>query len=119
MAEIRADTDNAFDFFIQAYGAKYDKAVECLARDRDRLPTFYDFPAEHWKHVRSSVPRQRVNGGVKWGHRGGVKRGHRRLRAFPRSPREGPVGPRGQAWARWSVHSSNGRLEVTRIEPRS
>ena len=32
-----------------------------------------------------------VNGGVKWGHRGGVKRGHRRLRACPRSPREGPA----------------------------
>ena len=56
-----------------------------------------------------------VNGGVKWGHRGGVKRGHRRLRACPRSPREGPardaacpVGPRGQAWAGWSVQLAVG-----------
>ena len=46
MAEARADADNAFDFFIQAYGAKYGRAVECLARDRDRLMTFYDFPAQ-------------------------------------------------------------------------
>jgi len=47
-------------FFIQAYGAKYDKAVECLVRDRDRLLTFYDFPAEHWKHVRSTNPIERT-----------------------------------------------------------
>lgn len=56
MAETRDDAESAFDFFIQAYGAKYDKAVECLARDRDRLLAFYDFPAEHWKHVRSTNP---------------------------------------------------------------
>ncbi len=56
MAETRADAEAAFDFFLQAYGAKYDKAVECLARDRDRLLAFYDFPAEHWKHVRSTNP---------------------------------------------------------------
>ena len=56
MAETRQDAESAFDFFIQAYGAKYDKAVECLARDRDRLLTFYDFPAEHWKHIRSTNP---------------------------------------------------------------
>jgi putative transposase len=56
MAETKADAESAFDFFLQAYGAKYDKAVECLAKDRDRMLTFYDFPAEHWKHVRSTNP---------------------------------------------------------------
>jgi transposase-like protein len=56
MAETRADAEAAFDFFAQAYGAKYEKAVACLAKDRDRLLTFYDFPAEHWKHVRSTNP---------------------------------------------------------------
>jgi transposase-like protein len=56
MAETRADAEVAFDFFAQAYGAKYDKAVACLAKDRDRLLTFYDFPAEHWRHVRSTNP---------------------------------------------------------------
>jgi len=56
MAETRADAEAAFDFFVEAYGAKYDKAVECLTRDRDRLLTFYDFPAEHWKHIRSTNP---------------------------------------------------------------
>ena len=44
------------DFFLEAYGGKYDKAVEFLARDRDRLLSFYDFPAEHWKHIRSTNP---------------------------------------------------------------
>ena len=56
MAETKVDAENAFDFFLQAYGAKYDKAADCLARDRERLLTFYDFPAEHWKHVRSTNP---------------------------------------------------------------
>ena len=56
MAETKAEAEDAFDFFVHAYGAKYDKAVECLTKDRDRLLTFYDFPAEHWKHVRSTNP---------------------------------------------------------------
>ena len=56
MAETKVDAENAFDFFLQAYGAKYDKAADCLAKDRERLLTFYDFPAEHWKHVRSTNP---------------------------------------------------------------
>ena len=38
------------------YGAKYDKATACLTKDRDSLLAFYGFPAEHWKHVRSTNP---------------------------------------------------------------
>ncbi len=56
MAETRKDADKAFDFFLAAYGAKYDKATACLAKDRDVLLTFYDFPADHWKHVRTTNP---------------------------------------------------------------
>jgi len=56
MAEIKADAEAAFDFFIAAYGAKYDKAVERLVKDRERLLSFYDFPAEHWKHIRTTTP---------------------------------------------------------------
>ena len=56
MAETRKDAESAFDFFLEAYGPKYDKAAACLARDRDVLLTFYDFPAEHWKHVRTTNP---------------------------------------------------------------
>jgi transposase-like protein len=56
MAETKADAEAAFDFFVGAYGPKYDKAAACLAKDRDCLLTFYDFPAEHWKHLRSTNP---------------------------------------------------------------
>ena len=46
----------AIDFFVQAYGVKYHKAAERLTKDRDRLLAFYDFPAEHWKHIRTTNP---------------------------------------------------------------
>ena len=54
--ETRADAEAAFDFFIAAYGAKYHKAAERLVKDRERLLSFYDFPAEHWKHIRTTNP---------------------------------------------------------------
>lgn len=56
MAETRKDAEAAFDFFVEAYGVKYDKAVACLEKDRDVLLTFYDFPAAHWKHLRTTNP---------------------------------------------------------------
>jgi transposase-like protein len=56
MAETRNDAEAAFDAFADIYRAKYDKAVECLIRDRDVLLAFYDFPAEHWKHLRTTNP---------------------------------------------------------------
>jgi putative transposase len=56
MAETRADAAAAFDGFIEAYELKYEKAAECLEKDRDALLAFYDFPAEHWKHLRTSNP---------------------------------------------------------------
>jgi hypothetical protein len=52
MAETKADAEAAFDAFIGSYQTKYDKAAECVAKDRDALLTFYDFPPEHWKHRR-------------------------------------------------------------------
>jgi transposase-like protein len=55
-AENRKAAEEAFDRFIARYGAKHDKAVSCLAKDRGALLTFYDFPAEHWKHVRTTNP---------------------------------------------------------------
>jgi putative transposase len=55
-AESRADAGTAFDRFVDKYGAKYDKAATCLVKDRTALLAFYDFPAEHWKHIRSSNP---------------------------------------------------------------
>ena len=46
----------AITTFAEKYGAKYDKAVACLTKDRDALLTFYDFPAEHWVHLRTTNP---------------------------------------------------------------
>src|SRR4051794_15000599 len=46
----------AFDAFVETYGVKYDKAVACLVKDRDALLAFYDVPAEHWKHLRTTNP---------------------------------------------------------------
>ncbi|SDR63864.1 Transposase (or an inactivated derivative) [Rhizobiales bacterium GAS113] len=54
MAETKKDALVAFDAFVETWGVKYDKAVECLTKDRDALLAFYDFPAEHWKHLRTS-----------------------------------------------------------------
>ena len=58
MAETKADAEPSLRFFIEAYGAKYDKAVERLIKDRERLLSFYDFPAEHWKHIRTTNPHR-------------------------------------------------------------
>jgi hypothetical protein len=56
MAETRTDAEAAFDGFIESYGVKYEKAVECLSKDCEPLLAFYDFPAEHWKHLRTTNP---------------------------------------------------------------
>jgi putative transposase len=55
-AASRADAEAAFDRFLAKYQAKYEKAAGCLAKDREALLAFYAFPAEHWKHVRSTNP---------------------------------------------------------------
>ena len=41
--------------FAEKYGAKYDKAVACLTKDREALLAFFDFPAEHWDHLRTRI----------------------------------------------------------------
>lgn len=56
MAETRQQANEAFDLFIESFEAKYPKAVACLVKDRDVLLTFYDFPAEHWVHLRTTNP---------------------------------------------------------------
>ena len=55
-AESRVAADQALDHFLLSYEAKYPKASECLRKDRDVLLTFYDFPAEHWQHIRTTNP---------------------------------------------------------------
>jgi transposase-like protein len=56
MAETKREAAAAFNAFAESYAPKYAKAVECLTKDRDALLAFYDFPAEHWKHLRTSNP---------------------------------------------------------------
>ena len=56
MAAIREDATMAFDRFIATYGVKWPRAADCLAKDRAELLAFYDFPAEHWRHLRTSNP---------------------------------------------------------------
>ena len=56
MAETKKDAVTALDAFAESYGTKYDKAVNCLMKDRDTLLAFYHFPAEHWKHLRTTNP---------------------------------------------------------------
>jgi len=50
------ESEKNFDEFIETYGTKYHKAADCLEKDRDALLTFYSFPAEHWRHIRTSNP---------------------------------------------------------------
>jgi len=56
----RATAEAAIATFADKYAAKYEKAVTCLVKDRDPLLTFYDFPAEHWDHLRTSNPIESV-----------------------------------------------------------
>jgi transposase-like protein len=56
----RATAETAIATFAEKYAAKYEKAVACLVKDRDALVTFYDFPAEHWDHLRTANPIESV-----------------------------------------------------------
>ena len=69
MAESRADAEQAFDLFVSTYAAKYPKASECLSKDRRELLTFYDFPAEHWRHLRTTNPIESTFATVRLRHR--------------------------------------------------
>lgn len=69
MAATRQDACKAFDDFVALYGAKYPKAVECLQKDREALLTFYDFPAEHWIHLRTTNPIESTFATVRLRHR--------------------------------------------------
>jgi putative transposase len=68
-AETRAAANRAFDHFLEKYQAKYYAACECLSKDRDVLLTFYDFPAEHWKHLRTTNPIESTFSTIRLRHR--------------------------------------------------
>jgi putative transposase len=59
-APTRAAAETAMDVFAEKYGAKYARAAECLTKDRDALLAFYDLPAEHWDHLRTTNPIESV-----------------------------------------------------------
>ena len=56
MADTRKAANDAFDQFITTYEAKYPKATACLSKDREELTSFFDYPAEHWMHLRTTNP---------------------------------------------------------------
>ena len=69
MAETREEANKAFDLCVAKYEAKYPKATACLSKDRDELLTFYDFPAEHWQHLRTTNPIESMFATVRLRHR--------------------------------------------------
>lgn len=69
MAQTRAEAVKAFDAFLEKYQAKYSTACECLQKDRDVLLAFYDFPAEHWKHLRTTNPIESTFATIRLRHR--------------------------------------------------
>ena len=69
MAESRAAATKAFNAFLEKYRAKYPAACECLEKDRDVLLSFYDFPAEHWIHVRTTNPIESTFSTIRLRHR--------------------------------------------------
>jgi len=56
MAKTKAQAEAALDAFLESHRPKYEKAADCLAKDRQALLAFYDFPAERWKHLRTTNP---------------------------------------------------------------
>ena len=65
---VRKEAEKAFDRFVKTYEAKYPQAVECLAKDRGVLLSFSDFPAEHWRHIRTTNPIESVFATVRLRH---------------------------------------------------
>src|SRR6056297_158402 len=59
-ADTRAAAETAMDTFSEKYGAKYEKAVTCLTKDKEALLAFYDFPGDHWDHLRTGNPIESV-----------------------------------------------------------
>jgi len=77
-AETKANAESAFDLFVTTFAAKYPKAIECLTKDREVLLTFYDFPAEHWLHLRTTNPIESTFATVRLRHRRTKGSGSRR-----------------------------------------
>src|SRR5205085_8807144 len=68
-AETKAVAEQAFDQFLEKYAAKYQSACDCLRKDREQLLAFYDFPAEHWGHLRTTNPIESTFSTIRLRHR--------------------------------------------------
>ena len=77
-AETQANAVKAFEEFLEKYEAKYPQACECLKKDREVLLTFYDFPAEHWSHLRTTNPIESTFSTIRLRHRKTKGNGTRR-----------------------------------------
>lgn len=69
MSDTRENANKAFDAFVAAYEKVYPNVTECLVKDRDVLLAFYDFPAEHWKHLRTTNPIESTFATIRLRHR--------------------------------------------------
>jgi transposase-like protein len=69
MAETRDAAHQAFDQFLAKYQGKYAEACDCLRKDREVLLAFYDFPAEHWRHLRTTNPIESTFATIRLRHR--------------------------------------------------
>ena len=78
LADTREGAYKAFDEFLEKYGPKYEAACNCLRKDKDVLLTFYDFPAEHWKHLRTTNPIESTFATIRLRHRKTKGSGSRR-----------------------------------------
>ena len=102
MADTREHAQEAFDLFLETYQAKYPKAAECLNKDREELLAFYDFPAEHWIHLRTTNPIESVFSTVK--HRQKKTRGNGITSGLPRDGLQADrVSQQEMASAEWLV----------------
>ena len=77
-AETKEDAEKAFDHFVAKYRAKYEAACHCLVKDREVLLAFYDFPAEHWGHLRTTNPIESTFATIRLRHRKTKGNGTRR-----------------------------------------
>lgn len=59
-APTRAAAETAMAVFVEKYGAKYARPADCLTKDREALLAFFDMPAEHWDHLRTTNPIESV-----------------------------------------------------------
>lgn len=69
MSETRENASQSFDNFLEKYGSKYEAACDCLRKDRDVLLTFYNYPADHWKHLRTTNPIESTFATIRLRHR--------------------------------------------------